>query len=237
MAANQALISTKQGENQRLWSALEAVLRKFALRTDNCLPAQVIDYDRAQNTATVKPMIMVVRVDGTTMSRDPIAEVPVIALGGGGFVVNFPMKQGDLGWIFAADRDLSLFLQALGEQAPNSTRAHRFDDSIFVPDKFRQYVIDQEDDDAMVIQTLDNSTKIAIHQNGDVKIKSPTKLTVEAPNAEFTGNVKIDQNLEVGGTGKVDGSSLTVNGVEVYNHDHQYVPGTGTPTKTGPMQD
>lgn len=218
------LIGTQPGQKSRLWAALEGALRQFALRFDHVLPASVIDYDRVNNVVQVQPLIQVVKLDGSVMSRHPLASVPAVSMGGGGFHINFPLKKGDLGWIFATDRDYTTFIKTLKESAPNSSRAHKFDDSIFVPDVLRQYTIDAADADAMVIQTTDAATRIAI-KPGQVTITGPTKVLVDTPTAEFThdvhvlGNLQVDQNATVNGNGEVKGT-FTNNGINVTNHGH-----------------
>lgn len=219
------LINTEAGQRSRLWTALEGALRQFALRFDHALPASVLSFDRTKNVAEVQPLIQVVRVDQTTMSRHPLANVPVLSLGGGGFHCSFPLKQGDLGWIFATDRDYSNFLASLKESAPNSARAHKFEDSIFVPDVFRQYTINAADATAMVIQSTDGGTRIAIDINGHVRITAPTDLIITTPKTTFTGDVEIqgnatlDQTLTVDGAADIKGT-LTNNGIDVTTHGH-----------------
>lgn len=245
-ASTNLLINTRPGESRRLLTALDAMMRQTAIRDDNMIPAQVISYDRVKNTAQLQPMIKVVTVTNTTMSRHSLANIPVISLGGGGYNINFPLKAGDLGWIIAADRDLSTFLEDLTESPPNSTRIHQFADSWFIPDVFRKYTIASEDssDEAMVIQSTDSTVRISISQSsGQVKITAPTMVIVDAPQTTFTGNVTIDQNLTVtenttitenltvAGNATVDGT-LTNNSIDVTTH-HHISESPGNPT--GPM--
>jgi Phage protein Gp138 N-terminal domain len=219
--SNDPLISNSQGEKSRLWPALSAMLRSFELRSDQLLPAMVMAYDRVNNIATVQPMIMWVTVGGTSKQRHEIAEVPVLSLGGGGFHVSFPIKQGDLGWIYAADRDLSLFKQNLAMTVPHTGRAHKFDDSMFVPDVFRQYVINGEDSDAMVIQSVDGATRVSIRTD-NIKITAPVQVEVDSPTAIFTGDVVMQKTLTVA-------TEVTVAGVHVTTHGHtSSAPGTRT---------
>ena len=120
------LINTTSSDNRRLVTALASMLRNYTLKDENLLPAQVISYNRSTNIATVQPMIMMVQTNGNTIQRNPIAFVPVLSLGGGGFHISFPLAAGSLGWIYAADRDMTLFQQTLTMQPPNTTRrVHR----------------------------------------------------------------------------------------------------------------
>lgn len=162
--------------------------KKLLQRTDDMLPAKIISYDRGTNRAQVQPMIVVVTTAGEQVARAPIASVPVFQLGGGNYVLNFPMNPGNLGWIKASDRDLSLFLQAYSTAKPNTGRIHSFEDSVFLPDVMTGWEIQSEDEDNVVLQTLDGSQRIAIW--GDrVKITSDNRVVIDAPITEFTGAI------------------------------------------------
>lgn len=227
---------------KKLESSLHAIFRGKQLDIDNCLPAIVISYDRVNNIATVKPLIMKVATDDSTISRQPIANVPVLALGGGGFFINFPLVAGDLGWIHANDRDINLFKQALAEVAPPGGPLHSFDNAMLIPDVFRKYTINGADSAAMVISTTDGATRISIRP-GEIDLTAPTKVKIDTPLAEFTHDVQIDGNLTVTGNATITGqtavnggfsatgsggsgsyvtlpANTTINGVTVATHGH-----------------
>ena len=181
---------------------LKVVARKNAENTDGQLPAIVIDYDRTLNTATVLPLIDRVQTNGEVMPRAQLASVPVLALGGGGFCITFPLQPGDFGWIEASDRDISLFLQNMAESAPNTFRIHSFDDARFIPDVFHQYTYSDDDAGNMVIQSLDGMTKVAI---------GPGIVVVKADSVSVTSaSVTITSDATA-----VVGSSFTYNGSQV----------------------
>lgn len=246
---NKPIANQMPGEAKSLPAALEALFGLHGLDTSKLIPAQIINFDRTQNLATVKPLIMHVDTNDKLRSRLPIANVPVVSLGGGGFHISFPLKQGDIGWILAADRDLSLFLQSLKESGPNTFRRHTFADSWFIPDVFRQYTINSADANAMVIQSTDGTTRISISE-GIIVITAPTSVKVDTPKATFThdvevqGNLTVDQNATVTGATTVNGgfnasgsgsssvtlpNNTTIGGIVVYGHGHiSSSPGTRT---------
>ncbi len=209
------LLANTSSDKQRLLGALMAAFRGHELTSDQLLPAIVQSFDREANVATIQPLIQWVDVDNGLHSRHALAKINVLSLGGGGFHISFPLKQGDLGWIIAADRDISLFKQSLEEAAPNTGRLHSFEDGWFVPDVFRKYTINGADTDSMVIQSTDSETRICIRE-GVVDIFAPTSMTVTTPEATFTGNVTIQQNLTVNETAQID-STLTVDGLTTLN--------------------
>lgn len=157
-----------------LGAALSFLFQKLLQKTDGQLPAQVISYDRASNRAKVQPLISIITTAGERVGRAPIAAVPVLALGGGNFFINFPLGPGDLGWIEASDRDISLFLQSAQEASPNDGRLHSFESGRFVPDAFDKYTYTL-DANALVISSLDGSTRI---------VMAPGKITLIAADIE-----------------------------------------------------
>lgn len=230
----EALTSSQPGERGGLESAVAAAFRFHQLRDDNMLPAKVISYDRTNNIAVVQPMIVWLAMDGTQVPRQQLANIPVMSLGAGGFHINFPVAAGSLGWIVASDRDLALFKQSLSQSEPNSARAHKFDDGMFMPDVFYKYVINEEDEGAMVIQSVDSETRISIRED-NIKITAPTKVVVDTPLTEFTKNVQIDGNLIVTLLATMNGGfnalsdngqlctlpeTTTINGINVLGHGH-----------------
>jgi hypothetical protein len=185
-----------------LAGVLGTVLEKFLQGVDDMLPAEIVSYDRKGNTATVRPLVAVQTTDGTTLSRASVASVPVLAIGGGNFVVNFPLKPGDKGWLKASDRDISLYMQGMREAKPNTRRKHSFEDGLFIPDVLRQYTLDGEDFDAdMVIQKLDGTIRIAlwpdrvkttcgdtwleVNKDGTITGDAPARITLAAPLIEL----------------------------------------------------
>jgi Phage protein Gp138 N-terminal domain len=236
MSANiTTILNTRPQANTSLPNAIGAALRNHQMDIESMIPAQVVSYDRGLNTATIKPMIMRVDVNDNNISRFQLIKIPVISMGGGGFHINFPLKQGDLGWIHASDRDISLFLQTLQESHPPGSRFHTFESGMFVPDVFRQYTINGADSAAMVIQSTDGNTRISISA-GTINITAPSAVGVTTPMATFSTNVHVkgtllvDQQISAnGGFNATGGGNLscvlpqmtTINGITVATHGHQ----------------
>jgi hypothetical protein len=108
-------------------------------------------------------MITVVTTDNQIINRAQVASVPVYQASGGGFIVRFPVKSGDFGWIKANDRDISLFMQTGKMSPPNTQRKHTFKDALFIPQAFFDLVtIAGADDDNLVIQNYAGTVKISM---------------------------------------------------------------------------
>lgn len=205
--------SVDPGDEGSLPGAFRAALGKMLQDVDDMLPAIVVAYDRAKNRATVKPQIMMGTTDGQKVARAQIASVPVFTIGGGGFLLSFPIKAGDLGWIKASDRDTSLFLQGLKEEWPNTKRMHSFSDGLFFPDVMRQWALAGEDAERAVLQSVDGTVRIAIG-NDRVKITAPL-VEIDAPTVTISGDLDV--------AGHVTGA-----GIMLDTHTHGGVqPGAG----------
>lgn len=224
--------STKNPANDAdLGGAFSFIIKKAMGAANGQLPARVLSYNRETNTARVQTMIMMQNVDGQTVSRGAIASVPVLALGGQvggqGYVINFPIKSGTVGWLRASDRDISLFRQSALQEAPPATqRQQSFEDGMFIPDVFNMFNLAQEDAEAMIIQSVGGETRIAIDAD-EIRITSSAKVKVTAPDVEIIGNVKVTGNVAVSGTITADGE-ITGNGIPLSSHKHSGVqPGGG----------
>lgn len=238
---NKPIMNQLPGEKESLAATMRNVFRLHDANLNKLLPAQVVNYDRTKNLATVQPMIMFVDTNDQQHMRGQVANVPVVSLGGGGFTINFPLQNGDFGWLLAADRDVSQFLQNMKASAPNTLRTHSFSDSWFIPDVFRQYTINSADANAMVIQSLDGTTRISIRA-GEIDITAPTTVKVTTPNAVFSQNVQITGLLSANGGFNATGGGnqpctlpqdTTINGINVANHGHNGVQSGSSRTGGG----
>lgn len=177
------------------------LIDKISMGIQNVIPAIVQSYDKATNRAIVKPAITGVASQGQKISKEPYIDIPVLNLSGGGFVISFPIKQGDTGWLVACDRNISIFKQNLTESAPNDYRKHKFEDGFFIPDKINN--------------TPSSNTNSLLIQNSTGTIQF--ELTDTGVN--ITGDTSIVGNLTVstGATGSFvskDDKTVTVtNGI------------------------
>lgn len=193
-------------DSRDMYGVMRFIVKKIMQQTDDMLPARVISYDRAANRAKVQPLVSIISTGNQRINRAPVASVPVLQLGGGGFVLSFPIQAGDLGWIKANDADISSFLDVYGIASPTTQRSKTFEDALFIPDQMlRNVTINAEDENAVVLQSIDGSVKISL---------APNKLTIKAP------EVKIDTPLLTisDGTGVVN-----IAGINFLTHRHRDV--------------
>jgi hypothetical protein len=208
---------------------LRSVFRKLLQGVDGMLPARVVSYDRKSNTAMVQPLIQIVGTSGSSVSRSSLAKIPVLALGGGGFVINFPLKGGDLGWIEASDRDISLYMQSQNEAKPNTLRMHSFSDGRFIPDVFSKFDVSDDDADAMVIQTYGGGSKISIKQNSidftadQINLTGNQSISIKAPIISQAGDLNSTGSANFAG-------KTTIEGTPWAGHQHTGVQTGGSNT-------
>jgi phage baseplate assembly protein gpV len=258
IVADNEIPSQNPADSADMASAFRMMFNKLLQNVDGGTPATVISYDRKRNVAKVKPQIRLLLTSGESFQPEEYAEIPVLSVGCSLFTINFPIKRNDLGWLIACDRDISLYLQTLKESPPNTKRLHKFSHGFFVPDTVRQYIINAEDEENMVIQSADGQLRIAIG-SGKVKITAPL-VVVDAPQTKITGRLEVDgatklnDSLGVKGESTMESkisangglvasdagggatlpSNTTIGGIKPVGHVHvSNAPGVNT----GPMKD
>lgn len=146
---------------------LDLAIREALLDNDDMLPARIVSWDGGANRAQVEILYMVTMTDGSVHQMEAPAEVPTFILGAGDLVLVWPLKPGDLGWIKATDRDISLFLQSYDVYHGDQPRIHCFEDGLFIPDAMKDFVM--ADKAAACLQTKDGTTSVAVKQ-GSIKL-------------------------------------------------------------------
>ena len=231
--------SDQAGRDELQGGVTEAIRRFFLNEFEGMLPARVVSYDDATNRAVIKPLVMIGTTSGGKVSRASVANIPVYRFGGGGFFMRFPVKPGDLGWLKANDRDISLIFQRGGlEDWPNTERLHKFSDAMFFPDTFKDWVIDGTNADAAIWQSMDGTVCISLHA-GKARVVAPL-VEVEAPTVDVLSETvtvtttqatlnatltTINSNVELNGTLAIVGGALTHNGKDV-GSTHYHVGST-----------
>lgn len=194
--------SIDPANNDSLVGTISFAFSKMMQNVNGMLPAQVIEYDRETNRVQVQILITMLSTSGDQMPRPVVGSVPVIIMGGGGFSLSFPINDGDLGWIMAADRDISLFLQSYAQSPPNSNRVKNFADGLFIPDAMKTYNYTTPAKGYFVLQSNDGSSSILMGKNptsGLNEININADVINLIPNNPATGYVNVYGNLAVAG--------------------------------------
>ena len=217
-----------------------------------CIVTKVI----SRTKLNVKPLIKIVAQDGTSKERGIIEGLPVFTAGAGDKFISFPVAVGDIGWLDACDRDISLFLQSYGNVEPPTSRMHSFSDARFVPDIMTNITVAAEDATAMVIQTRDGTVKIAV-DNDEVRVKNndasvvmgadsidvaTSSVTINITDSSVTGvapggfdlnGFTIDASGAAASPASLTAPSVLADGKELAGHDHAINSGSSAPGPTG----
>ena len=198
MDITKTIPSNNPADSNTLDGLNNTLIDKIFLNLKKVCPGIIQSYDRQTNRAVVKPAITGIASQGQKVPKENLVNIPVLNLSGGGVVLSFPIKQGDTGWLIAADRNISIFKQNLVESAPNDYRKHCFEDSFFIPDKINDLNI--LDNDSFIIQTIDGETSSSLKEN---------LLNLIATAINLTGATTITGDTSITGTTAITGS-LTV---------------------------
>ena len=178
-----------------------------------CVVTEVVSRTKVH----VRPLIKIMAKDGQTYGRDIIEGLPVFTGGAGDRLISFPVKAGDIGWIDACDRDISLFLQSYENVKPPTNRMHSFSDARFVPDIMTNITVSEEDAAAVVIQNRSGSVKIALDEN-QIRVKNDSvSLTINGDTVVGTAPAGFTLN---GARITASGDVVTASGVSLDNHPH-----------------
>lgn len=219
---NPADAKSESGKQDFLFDQLLMKIEKIA-------PAQIISYDRETNRAVVQILNQAISSDGGKITRQPLTDIPTLMLYGGDFVLSFPIKEGDVGWICAADRNISIFKQTLKMFAPATYEKHRYKDSFFVPNLINSFTINEEDKEAVLISLLDGNTRISIKTDTvtttskdivddatNITMTATTKTKLTSPAIEISGDTTQSGNITASGaiTGTSGLADLSVDTAE-----------------------
>lgn len=200
-----------------LGASISNVITQALMQVDGMLPAKVVKVDRTAGRVSVQPMIQMGDTGGNKITRAIVPNIPIMAMGAGGIFASFPVQVGDLGFVFSADRDTSLFYQSQGGMDwPNTERLHQFGDGGFLPLKlFNFSIAGGVLSDGFSLQTDDGSTFVTL-KAGEVQITA-TKVKIVG-DIEHTGDALQNGNTtRVGdttatGNFSVGGGSATIDG-------------------------
>jgi len=188
--------------NGTLVGTIEFAYAQMLKNTDGMLPANVISYDRTTNRVQVQLLITLVTTDGTQVPRPTLASLPVLVLGGGGFTLSFPLNPGDLGWVMANDRDISLFLQTYAQAQPNTGRVKNFSDGLFIPDVMKTYNITDSNEGYVTLQSTDGkaSVSMGVNSGGGTEVNIIGDRVNIGLNDPLTGYLSVTGKLNVTGS-------------------------------------
>lgn len=159
-------------------------------------------------TVDVLPLVNQIDGAGNVTKHKTVFGLSYSRIQGGANAVIMDPVVGDLGIAVFANRDISSVKASKAQANPGSKRRFSYSDGMYVGGLLNgaptQYVI----------FSADGTTGITLVSPGLVKI--------QAPNAEFTGNVKVDGLITA--TGNITAGSGTGDSVGLQKHTHPTAP-------------
>lgn len=192
----------------------EFLIDQILQRIEKVAPAQILSYDRRKNRATVQILNQGITSTGAKVPKKSVPDIPALVLQGGGFNLSFPIKAGDIGWIVAADRDISVFKKLLQMFAPATYRKHQYKDGFFIPNKINDFNISEDDEASVLLTSEDGTTQISLKDG---------QTTITADSIVLNGDVTV--NGTVTASGDVTGA-----GISLKTHVHGGVQAGGGTT-------
>lgn len=203
------------------------------------MPGKLYGWNPEKNTVSVRLTILVKQqhADGTTSSM-PIPDLldcPVVFPGGGGFSLTFPLKDNDECLVVFASRCIDAWWQSgadLNEQF--EFRMHDLSDGFCIPGvRSVPNVMPAISTQNVQLRSDDGAAFVEIAPNNNIRLKTPTKVTLETPMVECTQALKVNGPITylsgLTGTG-----GMVVDGITFGTHVHSGVS-TGPSTTGGPL--
>lgn len=205
---------------------LEAAKKGAALDIKVSQVAQIVSFDAATRTATVKIMLNMVDADGNQIEYPPLVDCPCMYTRGGGFHISHPYAAGDDGIVLFSDRCFDGWFESGLAAEPMDYRIHSMSDAYFIGSIDSTVNTIPVANDSMFIGTTDSSAGIQISKDGIVTIKG-NALIVEPPMQ--SNGISNTGSMSSGGDISTDGN-ITASGVPFIGHDHGGVERGGSRT-------
>lgn len=177
---------------------------------------KILSFDPLNQTCTVEIM-QIKQFNSTYYTPAPITDVPLIIYGAGNAHITLPDPTGSICLLLFLDRNIDSFLETGEQYEPETGRMHDFSDCIALTTfKTLANPIANYDLSAVTIEhensTIKVKDEISIDAKDQVKIKSVTKIVLDAPDVETTGNLSVATGYS--GVIPCDGVSIQVtNGI------------------------
>ena len=176
-------------------------------RIFTCLPAKVIGVDLRLQRVDVLPALRRKYKDEEDQDFSQILGVPLVFPSSSTSAFTFKVSVGDTVMLVFAQRSLDSFKAGSGDvSSPSDFRDFDIRDAIAIPGlfPFRNAVnnpalrnLPHNTDDAVLVHNIGtgSETEVRLKSSGEISLKSPVKVLIDSPQAEFTGNVLVQNTL------------------------------------------
>lgn len=124
-------------ETPSLLDLIKESIRVAQLELNTMLPATVVSYDPATQTAEVQPSLKRTSIVPPSVdSRPRLKDVPVVFPRAGQGGAYFPLEEGDPVMLLMCQRSLDDWIDEGGEVEVRDTRLHDLTDAVIIPGMF-----------------------------------------------------------------------------------------------------
>ena len=156
-----------------------------------CLPAIVESFDPVTQTLEIQPAISRIYSGGKEVPLPKLINVPLVTLQTAQFSITMPVKAGDECLVIFSERSIDAFYKTGEVSPPNDLRFHDLSDGFAILGiSSEPNVITNYDPDNVEIRNADASVAVTLKPTDEIIIKAPTKITLDTPLVECTGDVK-----------------------------------------------
>jgi hypothetical protein len=171
------------GEQMDAWADQQAAMQEVLARANSatlCVVTKVAGGGVGPvGRVAVHPTVNQLDATGTAVPHGEIQDVPYFRLQGGANAVIIDPQVGDKGLLVFCDRDISAVKAAGGEQAnPGTRRRNDMQDAIYFG-----------------VWQGGAPTQYVHFTPGGIVLHSPTKVRIEAPVAELTGEMRVTGDI------------------------------------------
>jgi hypothetical protein len=189
------MTTLKQIPAPDLTAVLEETKDDLKYRLNAVQVGIIQDFNAADQTATVRIAIKQVEnitPDGTRIYAEfpLLKKVPVWVYGGGGFCLTFPIAAGDECLVMFNDRQIDNWWLNGGVQPPVMSRAHDISDAIAVVGlRSLPRALSGYSTSTTQLRSDNGNTLVEVAGGGVIRMVAPTKIRMETPLLEVTGDV------------------------------------------------
>lgn len=175
-------------EYSNMTDAIRFAFSKMVSEMWVCIPGIIESYDQSSKRCTVRPAINILMKDGSIETPAAIKNVPVEWPSGGGFTILAPLPAGEPVEIHFSQRGITQFKESFAQSDPGNGMFAKED--AIVRAGFGSKSVTPATANGMSMQSEDGANYLYV-ENGQIKVASTTKITLESPEIEFNASTKV----------------------------------------------
>lgn len=196
------------------------------------LPCRVIKYYPEKQCVDAQPLLRREYSNGWVDDLPVIQGLPVVFQGAGNSLISFPIASGDIVLAVFSERSLDKWVNSRGQTVdPQNNQLHDLSDAFAIPGLQTYKTHNNPNPDNLEVRFgigSANETSVKMKTNGNVEITAPLSVTVNTPNANYSGNINVSGDVTISGDATIDGDAVA-SGISLVNHTHGGVsPGGGS---------